>query len=150
MKVLAVSSAGGHYSELKKITSNLDSAINIVTVTEDKVNDSNVDYFIAYSNRSRKIKYCFDFVKNLFVAYKILHKERPQKIISTGAHTAFFYFLIGKLFFKTTNIYIESYAKVTSKSLTYKLSHKFIDINIVQHRELQVVEKGSLYFGGVY
>lgn len=150
MKILAVSSAGGHFSELKMITENLSKEFEIVVITENKVNDQAVKYYMPYSNRSNKIKYLIAFCNNFILAFKYLRRERPQKIISTGAHTAFFYFVVGKLLFKTENIYIESYAKVTEKSLTYKLSHKFIDINIVQHEEMKNVEKGSLFFGGIY
>lgn len=150
MKILAVSSAGGHFSELKMITDNLAPEFDITIITEDKVNDPSVSYYMPYSNRSNKIKYFFDFCNNFRLAFKYLKKVKPDKIISTGAHTAFFYFVIGKLFFKTENIYVESYAKVTSKSLTYKLSRKFLDHTIVQHQEMVNVEVGSTYFGGVY
>lgn len=150
MKILAVSSAGGHFSELKMITSNLSEQFELTIITEDKVNDDSVTYYMPYSNRSNKIKYLFAFCNNFILAFKYLRKVKPDKIISTGAHTAFFYFVVGKLFFKTTNIYIESFAKVTDKSLTYKLSHRFIDINVVQHQEMLNVEPNSQYFGGVY
>lgn len=150
MNILAVSSAGGHFSELKMITDNLSSDFNVTIITEDKVNDSAVSYYIPYSNRSNKIKYLFAFCNNFRLAIKYLRVVRPDKIVSTGAHTAFFYFVIGKIFFKTENIYIESYAKVTSPSLTYKLSKRFLDYTIVQHQEMVEVEAGSQYFGGVY
>lgn len=150
MKILAVSSAGGHFSELKMITSNLSEQFDVTILTEDKVSDDCVTYYILYSNRSNKIKYLFAFLRNFILAFKYLYKVKPDKIISTGAHTAFFYFVIGKIFFKTTNIYIESFAKVTEKSLTYKLSHRFIDVNVVQHYEMLEVEPNSQYFGGVY
>lgn len=150
MKILAVSSAGGHFAELKMITSNLSNEFDITIITEDKVSDESVDYFIPYSTRSNKLKYIIDFLKNMRLAYKHLKIINPDKIISTGAHNAFYYFLIGKIFFKTTNIYVESFAKVEAKSLTYKISKHFIDTNIVQHEKMMDVEPGSEYFGGVY
>ncbi len=151
MKVLAVSSAGGHYSELRMILDNLSEDIDIDVVTERKGSeDPRVDYYIPYSNRSNKIVYMFAFFYNFILAFNIIRKVKPDKIISTGAHTAFFFFVVGKLLFKTTNIYIESFAKVNSKSLTYKLAHRYIDINVVQHQEMIEHEPGSMYFGGVY
>ncbi len=150
MKILAVSSAGGHFSELKMITSNLSKEFDVTIITEDKVQDPIVDYYMPYSNRSNKIKYLFAFCNNFILAFKYLHKVKPEKIISTGAHTAFFYFVVGKLLFRTTNVYIESYAKVTEQSMTYKLSKRFIDVNVVQHEEMLEVEPGSQFFGGVY
>ncbi|WOO87397.1 hypothetical protein RZE82_00220 [Mollicutes bacterium LVI A0039] len=151
MKVLAVASAGGHLSELKMITNNLSDKFEVTIITEDKgKDDPSIDYFIPYSNRANKLKYLFAFINNFRLAFKHLRIVRPEKIISTGAHTAFFYFVVGKVFFKTTNVYIESYAKVTSESLAYRLSKRFIDTTIVQHQEMQDVEVGSKFFGGVY
>lgn len=151
MKILAVSSAGGHFSELKMITDNLSEQFDVTIITEDKGSrDPRVSYYMPYSNRGNKLKYAFAFCYNFILAFKYTYKTKPDVILSTGAHTAFFYFVVGKLFFRTTNVYIESYAKVTGQSLTYKLSRKFIDKNIVQHQEMQEIEKGSYYFGGVY
>ncbi len=150
MKILAVSSAGGHFSELTMITDNLSDKFDVTIITEDKVEDQRVSYYMPYSNRSNKIKYLFAFCNNFILAFKYLRKVKPDKIISTGAHTAFFYFVVGKLLFRTTNVYIESYAKVTEQSLTYKLSKRFIDVNVVQHEEMLEVEPGSQFFGGVY
>lgn len=151
MKVLAVSSAGGHFSELKMITNNLSDEFEVTVITETKgEKQSGVDYYMPYSNRNNKLKYGFAFLNNFRLAYKYLRIVKPDKIISTGAHTAFFYFVIGKLFFNTTNIYIESYAKVLEPSLTYKLSKRFLDTVVVQHQEMLDVEEGSEYFGGVY
>lgn len=151
MKVLAVSSAGGHLSELKMITSNLSAEFDVTIITEDKgQNDPAISYYMPYSNRANKIKYLFAFLNNFRLAYKYLRKIKPDKIISTGAHTAFFYFVVGKLLFKTTNIYIESYAKVSEQSLTYKLSKHFLDHVVVQHQEMVDVVPDSKFFGGVY
>ncbi len=150
MKILFVSSAGGHFSELLKITETMQHP-NSVIITERKgaINPS-VDYYIPYSNRTNKFIYLFAFMRNLLLATIHLAKERPDIIISTGAHTAFFYFIIGKLLFKTTNIYIESYAKVDSVSLTYKLSKKYLDEVIVQHEEMLEHIPEANYYGGVY
>lgn len=151
MKILAVSSAGGHLSELKMITNNLSPEFDVTIITEDKgQNDPTISYYMPYSNRSNKVKYLFAFLNNFRLAYKYLRKIKPDKIISTGAHTAFFYFVVGKVLFKTTNVYIESYAKVSEQSLTYKLSKRFIDVVVVQHQEMVEVIPGSEFFGGVY
>lgn len=151
MKIIAVSSGGGHFAELLKITNNLPKDFQIVIITEKTGKAiSNVDYYIPYSNRNHKVKYLFAFIRNFYYSFQHIKKVKPDFIISTGAHTAFFYFIIGKLFFKTTNIYIESFAKVNSTSLAYRLSKRFIDKVIVQHQELQLLIPNSEYFGGVY
>lgn len=151
MKILAVSSGGGHFSELLRIAIPLKKRFQVMIVTEEvEGRNQEVDYYLPYSNRSNKVKYLFAFFRNFLFAYKHLKQIKPDTIISTGAHTAFFYFVIGKIFFKTTNVYIESYAKVKTVSLAYKMSKNFIDQTIVQHQELQGVIPNSKYFGGVY
>lgn len=150
MKILAVSSAGGHFSELMKVVEGIENQFEIVIATEKKEEDNRVKYSIPYSNRASKIKYSFAFIRNLLLAFKHIKSEKPDIILSTGAHTAFFYFIVGKKLFRTKNVYIESYAKVNSQSVTYKLSKKYLDQCIVQHEEMLNVESDSEYFGGVY
>ncbi len=149
MKVLLVSSAGGHYSELKKI--NLDEKYQTIVVTEKDNSEkkTNVNYYVKYGTRQNKIRYICVFGFNILKALYILLKEKPQLIISTGAHTCVPFFYLAKIFSIKT-IYIESYAKVNSESLTYKLIKNSCTKVIVQHKELQDEYENSLYFGGVY
>ncbi len=149
MKVLFVSSAGGHYSELKKI--NLDEKYQKIVVTEKNGNkkENNVNYYLKYGTRQHKIRYIGVFGFNSLKALYILLKEKPQLIISTGAHTCVPFFYLAKVFSIKT-IYIESYAKVNTSSLTYKLIKNYCTKVIVQHKELQDEYENSLFFGGVY
>ncbi len=150
-KILLVSSSGGHFSELNKINLS-EKKYEKIIVTEkndDTKNNEKIKYFIKYGTRSQKIKYFFVFSNNMIKAFNIIRKEKPKIIISTGAHSSVPFFIIGKIF-KTKNIYIESYAKVYSPSLTYKIANKFMDEVIVQHKELKDIYIGSKYFGGIY
>ncbi len=148
-KVLLVSSAGGHFSELKKIK--LDKKYKQILVTE-KINDKKnieVDYYLRYGSRNYLFKYFFIFIINFFISAKIMLKEKPDVVISTGAHSCVVFFILAKIMKKKT-IYIESFAKVNSFSLTYKLVNKFLDYTIVQHKSMLEIYKKSLYFGGLY
>ena len=102
-----------------------------------------------YGTRSNLIKYLFVFTFNSLKALKILLKEKPQVIISTGAHSCVPFFYIGKLL-GIKLIYIESYAKVNSSSLTYKIIKSKADKVIVQHEEMKDVYEEAVYLGGVY
>ncbi|MGL4588744.1 MAG: PssD/Cps14F family polysaccharide biosynthesis glycosyltransferase [Mycoplasmatales bacterium] len=151
MKVLFVSSTGGHFAELLKMEP-LFAKYESVIVTERTTNtkkNSRVNYFLKYGTRAHLIKYLWASFINLFICLKIFYVERPNVIVSTGAHTAFQFFLFGKLFGVRT-IYVESYAKVNSKSLTYKLSRKFLDEVIVQHHEMEAIYPEAKFFGGIY
>lgn len=149
-KILLVSSAGGHYSELKKIEKREEYDYVVVTEKDSvNMNDSQVNYFLPYGTRRNKMKYFFVFSTTFFKALYILVKERPNILISTGAHSAVPFFWIGKIFGVKT-VYIESYAKVYGYSLTYKLIKKFTDLVIVQHEEMLEYYSESVYYGGIY
>ncbi len=145
-KIMLVSSAGGHFSELQK----LDVFNDSIVVTEKTKNIDNPSYlYLKYSSRQNKFKYPFIFLYNCFLSLKYILKYKPEIIISTGAHSCVSFFYLAKLF-KIKTIYIESFAKVYTPSLTYKLIKPVCDYVIVQHEELQQVYQGSLYFKGVY
>lgn len=149
-KILLVSSAGGHFSELQKLK--IDDTFQTIYVTEkiSATEKKDVNYYLKYGSREDIYRYPYVFIYNFLKAFKILFQEKPQVIISTGAHSAVPFFFIGKLF-GIKNIYIESFALINSTSLTYKLSKYFIDLVIVQHKEMQKICKNAKYYnGGVY
>lgn len=146
-KILLVSSAGGHFSELKKLK--ISDKYEKIIVSEKIKEDETIDYYLKYGSRNELFKYFFIFFYNAFLSLKIILKEKPNIIISTGAHSSVSFFIIGKILRKKT-VYIESFAKVNSPSLTYKISKYFIDYCIVQHEEMLSVYEDALYFGGLY
>ncbi len=148
-KILLVSSAGGHFSELQKLEINKEYQKVIVTEKIKNKENKKVDYYLTYGSRNQLFKYFFIFIINFFKTLKIMIKEKPDLVISTGAHSCVAFFIISKLMGKK-NIYIESFAKVNTPSLTYKLSNKFLDKIIVQHEEMLKVYKDAIYLGGLY
>ena len=144
-KVLLVSSYGGHYNELKQLKIKNS---KICYAVESKDINTNVDYTLKYGNR-KQFNYPIIFFKNALLAFKIISKERPNIIISTGAHTCVPFFYLAKLY-KIKTIYIESYAKVTSPSLTYKLIKPVTDRLIIQHEEMGNIYDKSIFLGSVY
>lgn len=149
-KIIFVSSAGGHFSELNKLKATMEKHQSIV-VTEKtpSLNVDSVNYSLMYGTRNELFKYLKVLVKNTLKAYKIIRKERPDFIISTGAHTCVPFFYIGKLFGVKT-IYIESYAKVDNPSLTYRIIKPVCDKTIVQHEQMLEIYPKADFFGGVY
>ncbi len=148
-KILLVSSAGGHFSELQKIKISKEYKKIIVTEKIKGKENKNVDYYLVYGSRNQIFKYFFVFIFNFFKTLKIMLKEKPDIVISTGAHSSVAFFIVAKVMGKK-NIYIESFAKVNNPSLTYKLSRKFLDVVIVQHKTMLDIYENSIYFGGLY
>ena len=77
-----------------------------------------------------------NLVKNTFLAIKVLKKEKPDVIISSGAAVAVPFFYIGKLFGAKT-VYIEVFDRIDKPTVTGKLVYPVTDKFIVQWEEMK-------------
>jgi len=76
----------------------------------------------------------FNLARNFFVALKVLFKEKPDVIISTGAGVAIPFFFLGKLLRKKL-VFIEAYERIDTPSLTGKIVYPITDVFILQWEE---------------
>ena len=97
LKICLVGSSGGHLTHLymlKPIWKNK----NRFWVTFDKVDANSIlkdeRVYNCYFPTNRNLK---NLIKNTFLAIKILHKEKPDLIISSGAAIAVPFFWLGKI-----------------------------------------------------
>ncbi|HLB43533.1 MAG TPA: PssD/Cps14F family polysaccharide biosynthesis glycosyltransferase [Gammaproteobacteria bacterium] len=142
-KICIVSSCGGHLSEIRGLLS-IYSTYEHFYVLNDKAllasDMQNNTYFITHAERNWKI------VINMWEAFKIIRKERPSIIMSTGAGLIVPFSLIGCLFGIKT-IYIETMAYVDRPSLTGKIMYYLADFFYYQWPGLkQFFPKGE-YIG---
>lgn len=86
----------------------------------------------AYYPTNRSIK---NLIKNLFLAIKILHSEKPDFLISTGAGVSVPFIYIAKMFGIKT-VYVESFARIYDMSLSGKLVYPIADHFIARWPEL--------------
>lgn len=147
LKICLVSSSGGHYEQLMKLRVLLDKYSGII-VTEKTLINNKADYYFPQVNR-KEIKTIFRMINIIFKSIKILLKERPDVIISTGALSCIPICLIGKILGKKI-IFIESFAKVNSPTLTGKYIYKFADMFIIQWEELKEYYPNAIYGGSIY
>lgn len=70
-------------------------------------------------------------IANLWLAWRVVRRERPAVILSTGAALAFPFFLVGKLF-GLRLVYVESLTRIDSLSLTGRLVYPLADAFFVQ------------------
>lgn len=147
---MLVASAGGHLAELQKLAlANHPDSI-IITEKTDSVNNPKYKY-LHYGTRSKIFVYPFIFMSNFMRATYYLLRYRPKYLISTGAHSCVPFFIIAKIILpRIKTIYIESFAKVNSPSMTYNFIKNYCDVVIVQHQELLDIYPNSVYLGGVY
>ena len=151
LKICFAASSGGHYEQLmmlKPLMNKYDSFV-LTEKTLYKTSDKDIKtYYVSQVNRREKL---FP-IKMIWIAIESLLlfiKEKPDVIICTGVLAMIPMCLIMKMFGKKL-IYIESFAKVTSPTLTGKLLYKYADQFYVQWESMKEFYPNALCLGGVY
>lgn len=150
-KICFVSSSGGHWEELMCLEE-ISKENQSFYVTEDggQISDNSKEniYLVPQINRHEKT-FIFKFISLFAKANKILRKEKPDIIITTGALASYPFCVLAKLSGKKV-IYIESFARVYEKSLTGKLVYPFADLFIVQWESMLKCYPKAEYKGGIF
>ena len=152
-KVMFISSVGGHLTqwlELKKIFKDYDYVLvtEKTDVTKEMNNKYNMEYLV-YGSREYLFTYIFKFSYNILKSLYLFIKYRPDVIVTTGAHTSVPMCYIGRLFRKKV-VFIESYAKRTSPTLSGRLVYPIASTFIVQWETMLEHYPKAKYFGGIY
>lgn len=150
-KICFAASSGGHYEQLlmlKPLMEKYDSFI-VTEATEylSKVKGIKM-YYMKQVNRREK-SFIFRMIGNIFRSIKVYHKEKPDVVICTGVLAMIPMCIIAKLH-KKKLIYIESFAKVTSATLSGKFLYKYADRFYVQWPEMKEIYPNAIYIGGIY
>ena len=152
MKIALVSSTGGHLNELKKLIPAVDIYEFFIITEQSKMSSDLKDKWKVYylNQQERKnIYFLKNAICNMVKSLYILLRENPRVIITTGAGVVFPICFFGKLSGKKI-IYVESFAKVSSPSLTGKLIYKFADEFYIQWESLKEFYPKAKYKGGLY
>jgi UDP-N-acetylglucosamine:LPS N-acetylglucosamine transferase len=131
MKICIACSAGGHLLEsfkLLPVAEKYDFFYFTFFVEHLKKTLAKYRVYFTINPRRNPIKY----LKVIFDSFKVLIKERPNVIISTGAGVTVPICLFGKLFFRAKLIYIECSAQVIKPSYTGRILYWFSDLFFVQ------------------
>jgi len=151
LKACFVASSGGHWEELMCIKE-LAEAHDSLYITEEggQAKDCGLEkvYTLPQINRHEK-GFLLKFLKLLVSAARIMNKERPDVVITTGALIAFPFCLFAKMMGSKV-VYIESFARVNSRSLTGRLVYPFADLFLVQWEPLLKLYPKAKYVGGVF
>ncbi|PJE67791.1 UDP-N-acetylglucosamine--LPS N-acetylglucosamine transferase [Candidatus Shapirobacteria bacterium CG10_big_fil_rev_8_21_14_0_10_40_9] len=100
--------------------------------------------YYAYFPESRNF---LNAIKNLFLGFKILKKEKPDLLVSCGAGIAPPIFLAGKLL-GCKLVFMEPYDFIAYPSLSGRLIAPIADKILVQHKRQKRFYKKSQYWGG--
>jgi UDP-N-acetylglucosamine:LPS N-acetylglucosamine transferase len=146
VKICLVTSSGGHLTQLYVlkpwwqkhehfwVTFKKEDAVSIL---------KGENIYWAHFPTNRNIK---NLIRNMFLAWKILRKERPDVVISTGAGVAVPFFWLGKLM-GSRLIYMEVFDRIDSPTLTGRLVYPFVDKFLVQWEEQKAFYPKGEYWG---
>lgn len=149
-KVCIPTSSGGHLTHMRMLMPVLDKVRDRFWVTFDK-EDANTALadervYHCYFPTNRNVK---NTARNALLAVRVLRRERPDLIVSSGAAIAVPFFLVGKLMGAKT-VYIEVFDRVDAPTLTGKLVRRFTDLFIVQWPEMTRVYPDSIDLGSIF
>jgi UDP-N-acetylglucosamine:LPS N-acetylglucosamine transferase len=147
-KVLAVSSSGGHWVQLQRLVAAFDDCDVIFATTEP-------GYAVEIAPRRLHVVRdatrwdrlgCFVL---LFQMARLVMRERPQVVITTGAAPGCFAVIFGRLFGART-IWVDSIANVERMSLSGRLVRPFTGLWLTQWPSLAEGEGAPEYAGAVF
>lgn len=148
MKICLVGSSGGHLQHLYLMKTFWEKHERF-WVTFDKTDSRSLledeKAYWCYFPTNRNIK---NLIRNTFLAMKILHKERPDLILSTGAAPAIPYFWLARIY-KAKTVFIEVYDRIEIPTITGKLVQPVADCFLLQWEEQKEFYRKGIYIGGI-
>ncbi|RMH04094.1 MAG: UDP-N-acetylglucosamine--LPS N-acetylglucosamine transferase [Planctomycetota bacterium] len=146
MKLALVTSTGGHLLEMVNLRPAWEKHERfwVTFPLEDArtlLQDERVIWAHHPTNRSIK-----NLIRNLFLAWRVLRRERPDVVISTGAGVAVPFLWIGKLLGMKT-VYLECITRIQSISLAGRLILPVVDKFYGQWEEIAALHPKIDYEG---
>ena len=151
MKLLFAASSGGHFEQLLMLKPLMQKYDSIVVTEKTKYQVGKLDtkvYYVDQINR-KEILFIPKLIINTVKSLKLYHREKPDIMITTGVLSVIPLALIMKMK-KKKLIYIESFAKVTSKTMSGNLLYKYADQFYVQWEQMLKLYPNAIYKGGIY
>lgn len=150
IKIAIVGSSGGHLTHMMLLKPFWEKHNRFfVTFNKEDANSQlkGEKVYHCYYPTNRNIK---NLIKNTFLAWKILRKEKPDLIISSGAAVAIPFFFLGKLFFRKKCVYVEVFDRIDKGTIAGKVCYHFSDCFFVQWKEQLKVYKKAKYIGSIF
>ena len=153
VRICFMASGGGHFQELCGLAGLAEAYDHILISTElNKAVSETCPfrqiYLIGEVGQGQWKRHPGELLRALWRILRILRRERPRLVISTGAGIAVPGFLAARLLGIRT-IYVESYARVESLSLAGKICYRLSDLFLVQHAGLANQLSHAVYVGSL-
>jgi UDP-N-acetylglucosamine:LPS N-acetylglucosamine transferase len=148
MKICLAASAGGHLSQLLRLETAWKNHNTFFVTTSDVVRQrlqkSAEVYVVGECNRQHPLKVLLVLIRCI----RIILRERPDVIISTGAAVGCIMCFLGKITGAKV-IWVDSITNVDRLSLSGRLVRCIADLFLTQWRQLTVKYKNIEYVGEI-
>jgi len=146
IRVLMVCSSGGHLAQLitlKPWWTNRDVCWVTFPTEDGKSLLAGQRTVYAYSPTTRSIK---NLVRNSLLSIRVMVRERPDVVVTTGAGVALPFFAVAKLLGIKT-VYVEVYDRIDTSTMTGRLCYPITDLFLIQWEEQRRLYPRSLSIG---
>ena len=133
-KILAISSPGGHWTQMQRVTSAF-SGHEVVYVSTLKGYAKQVSAYKYYQVKDASAWSKLSLIILVFQLFKIIIDERPDIVISTGAAPGLFAIIISR-FLGAKTIWLDSIANYKQLSLSGRLAKYFTHLHLTQWKHL--------------
>lgn len=146
-RVLAIASAGGHWVQLLRLLPAFEgSDVAFATVVPEYREDVPGKRFYSFDNFSRFNK--SRLLRVTFQLLRILLRERPDVVITTGAAPGLVAVVLSKILFRSKTIWIDSIANCERLSSSGSSVRPFADLWLTQWPHL-ARKDGPVFWGAV-
>jgi len=147
--VLLVCSSGGHLLQLVTLADAW-SDLSRVWVSFDKSDVRSLlageEVIVAHGPTNRNLP---NLVRNLWLAQRVVRRFRPRAVVTTGAGVAVPFAWFARLAGARV-VYVESFTRIDSISLSCRLIRPVADRVYVQWPEAASLVRGARYAGNVF
>ena len=146
-RLLAISSAGGHWIQLLRIRAAFDGCdVTYATVDDGYAADVEHCRFVRIPNGN--LWSVWSLIRSAFGVGFLIMKLRPDVVVTTGAAPGYFAVMFGKLLGART-VWLDSMANAGSLSASGRKAMKFSDLCLTQWRHL-TGDDGPHFRGAVF
>lgn len=148
LRVLIVCSAGGHLAQLHRLEEwwrEHDRAWVTFDTADARSLLADEDVTYAFHPTTRNIP---NLIRNLWLAWRLVPKYKPDVVISSGAGVAVPFFWVARLRGVRTT-YLEVFDRIDSRTVTGRLCKPATDLFLVQWDEQRKLYADSVVVGKV-
>jgi Oligosaccharide biosynthesis protein Alg14 like len=147
LKVMVATSAGGHWVQMRRLLPAFE-GMQVVYAGVGPALDPDLGAAAYYRIRNVSRRDPFGFFVIAVQLGRIMRRERPDVVVTTGAAPGLMALLVGKLVARSRTVWIDSLAGVEGMTLSGRLARFVADLWLVQWQHL-ARPGGPQYWGAV-